>query len=430
MIILNYFCLLIFALSFAVHAENKPVDLPYVSTAPTAPEPTGIKVTNKVDAKSCHFDDVSAVASKAEPGTQVNIPAGNCDWGLHSLKVGPGVYIRGAGKTQTIISRNTPPEPTNPDKTGAGNALMTIDCAPGKPNALSNLTLQGNGRGGEPQNGSDQRDNGLKLNGFRLVNGTRSSSPCENFRVFNTKFSGFGFSAINITGDPTKTSGVIFNNDFLHNYFYQAINKGVILGYGVVVYGDSSWPNLALGTADNVFIENNFMLGNRHHVASNHSSRYVFRYNTAITTSATKSHYALDVHGRLATERTYTGSRQYEIYGNIIEANLPQGEGARTAAGIRGGDGVIFNNTIGPQFRFGIELMVEGSYDGQGKLNCKSAPDTISDLYIWDNKLNMAHVEKNGVTSVCSDIVKPGRDFFMQQKKGYTPYTYPHPLRQ
>lgn len=411
------------------HAEIKPAGLPYVGSAPTAPEPTGIKVTNKVDARSCSFDDVSAVASRAEPGTQVNIPAGTCDWGLNSLKVGPGVYIRGAGKNLTVIARNTPDESANPEKIGPGNFLITFNCAPGKPNALSNLALQGNGKGGEKSNGSDQRDNGLMLNGWKYSGGARLSSACEDFRVFNAKFSGFGASAITVNGSPVANRGVVFNNDFINNYFFHPRHKAVILGYGVVVYGDGSWPGLALGSADNIFIENNYMAGNRHHVASNNSSRYVFRYNTAVTTASTKNDFALDAHGRAEQNGSPTGSRQYEIYGNVINTDLPRSDVARTAIGIRGGDGVIFNNTIAAQFRYGLELMVEGGYDAQGKLSCKMPPDRITDLFIWDNTLPMPNSTVNGVISVCPEVVKIDRDYFLRPKKGYTPFSYPHPLR-
>jgi hypothetical protein len=423
-----FFTLLFVASMMHSHAENA-AGLPYVGTAPTAPEPTGIKVTTKVDAKSCSFADVSAVAADAVPGTQVNIPAGTCDWGLNSLKVGPGVYIKGAGKNQTTIVRNPSADPASAEKRGPGNYLITFNCAPGKPNTLSNLTLQGSGKGGEKQNGSDERDNGLHLSGWKYVNGARMPSSCEDFRIFNTKFSGFGFAAINVNGSPATTRGVIFNNDFINNYFYNTRAQAVVLGYGVSVYGDGSWPDLALGTAENIFIENNYMVGNRHHVASNNSSRYVFRYNTVIATPSTRNDFSVDAHGRGVNNGSKTGSRQYEIYGNVIETDLPKTEMARTAIGIRGGDGVIFNNAIGAQFRLGIELMIEGSYDDKGKLDCKSAPDSIADLYVWDNQLLMPNAAKNGITSVCSEIIKQGRDYFIQPKKGYAPFTYPHPLR-
>jgi hypothetical protein len=426
MIKLNYLCILAAAFSVVAQAENKLADLPYVGTAPTAPEPAGIKVTAKVDAKSCNFDDVSAVASKAEPGTQINIPAGTCDWGLHSLTVGAGVYIRGAGKNLTTILRNPSVDSDKAAKRGPGNFLITFNCAPGKPNTLSNLALLGSGKDGEKQNGSDEKDNGLHLYGWKYVNGARVPSSCEDFRVFNAKFSGFGFSAITINGNPATTRGVIFNNDFIHNYTFDPRSKAVVLGYGVGVFGDGSWPDLALGTVENVFIENNYMLGNRHHVASNNSSRYVFRYNTAIATASTKNDFSIDAHGRGINNGSKTGSRQYEIYGNVIDTDLAKGDAARTAIGLRGGDGVVFNNTVGSQFRYGVELMVEGA----SKLDCKPAPDGIADLSIWENKFLMPNADKNGVTSVCPDAVKLERDYFLQAKKAYTPFTYPHPLRQ
>ncbi len=429
MIKLIFLCILLGACSAVGHAENKSTDLPYVGSAPTAPEPAGIRVTNKVDAKSCNFVDVAAVATNAEAGTQINIPAGHCDWGMNALKVGAGVYLKGAGKNLTVIARTRPPETDNPEKNGPGSSLITFNCAPGRPNTLSNLTLQGSGNGGEKLNGSDQRENGLTLNGWQYSGNVRLSSACEDFRVFNTKFSGFGSAAITVTGDPTKNRGVIFNNDISHNYFYHPRHKAVILGYGVVVYGDGSWPALSLGTADNIFIENNYMIGNRHHVASNNASRYVFRYNTTFTTVSGKNDFALDAHGRAAQNGSPTGSRQVEIYANVINTELPPNDIARTAIGIRGGDGVIFNNSIGAQFRYGVELMIEGGYDAKGNLTCKDPPDRIADLYIWDNKLPMPNASTNGVISVCPDVVKIDRDYFVQAKKGYVPFTYPHPLR-
>lgn len=430
MIKLSFYIIFFAASILQAHAENVATGLPYVGTAPTAPEPAGIKVTAKVDAKSCSFTDVSAVAENAVPGTQVNIPAGTCDWGLNSLKVGAGVYLKGAGKNQTIIVRNPSADPANAEKRGPGNYLITFNCAPGKPNTLSNLTLQGGGKGSEINNGNDARDNGLLLNGWQYVNGARLGSPCDDFRIFNSKFSGFGFSGINITGNPSNTRGVIFNNDFMYNYSYVPASKSITLGYGVSVFGDASWPELALGTADNIFIEDNYMVGNRHHIASNNSSRYVFRYNTAISTASTRNHFALDAHGRGDSKGSATGSRQYEIYRNVLNTDLPDSGTARTAVGIRGGDGVIFDNDISALFRFGIELMIEGATDGEGKLTCKDAPDRISNLYIWNNKLPIREAEKNGVISTCPDIVKLGRDYFLQPKKGYTPFTYPHPLRK
>ncbi len=430
MIKLNYFCVLLLCCNLHAQAESKPAALPYTDTAPTAPEPSGIKVTTKVDAKSCSFEDVEMVAAKAGPGTQVNIPAGTCDWGLSSLKVGPGVYIKGAGKNQTVLVRNPNADPAIAAKRPGGNFMITFNCAPGKPNTFSNLTLQASGKGGEKQNGSDERDNGLHLQGWKYVNGVRESSPCQDFRVFNSKFTGFGFSAITVNGVPTATRGVIFNNDFIHNFTFDSLTRGVILGYGVVVYGDGSWPELTLGTADNIFIENNYMYGNRHHVASNNASRYVFRYNTGTSIVSAKNFYPIDAHGRGENNGSKAGSRQYEIYGNVLNAELPPSEHIRSAVGLRGGDGVLFNNTFSSQFRAGIELYVEGSVNSFGGVTCKPAPDSIANLYIWDNPFLMADAAKNGVVSTCPEIVKLGRDYFLQAKKNYAPFAYPHPLRQ
>ncbi len=400
------------------------------SEPPPAPEPAGIKVARTVTAKSCNFADVSEVVTSAKAETKVQIPAGICDWGTQSLSVGPGIYLKGAGKRATIIKRTTPIDSANQEKKGNPHYLVTIHCSPGQPNSFSDISLQGNGVGlGDPkENDADPRDNGLKLNGWKYVEGKLTPSPCQDFRVFNAHFFGFGFAAVTVVGDPRQTRGVIFKNDFLNNYYYNARIKTTILGYGVAVYGDNSWPELALGTADNIFIEDNNMSGNRHHVASNQSSRYVFRHNFASATPITRNDVSVDAHGR--SSATTTGSRQVEIYGNQLDAAMPKSETARAAIGIRGGDGVIFNNTISEKFRYGIELQVEGSYNGFGRLDCSnSPPDRITSLYIWGNTINTANPDTTGIFSDCPDVVKQDRDYFLTKKPGYTPYIYPHPLR-
>jgi len=299
--------------------------------------------------------------------------------------------LRGAGKDKTTIRRvGSVPE---------SRYLIAFDCSNGKRAGLSDMTLVGNGNGA------------IWDKGLALLKG------CVDFTVTNTKFTKFVFAAVEIVG-PAQQRGVIYKNDFVDNYNASVRN----LGYGVVVYGDGSWPALELGTQNAVFIEDNYMSGNRHHVASNNGSRYVFRHNTVIATDLTKDYAMVDAHGLSSSPR---GSRSYEIYENSYTTS---GTGTvRTAVGIRGGDGVIFGNTVGARIARAVELEVEG-------FTCGTYPgkDQIRQLHIWGNTggAMAGYADANGLANSCPASIQAGRDYFTSAKAGYTPYAYPHPLRK
>ncbi|NMM28224.1 MAG: hypothetical protein HHJ12_13290 [Glaciimonas sp.] len=277
--------------------------------------------------------------------------------------------------------------------------MIAFDCSNGKRAGLSDITLIGNGNGA------------ILDKGLALLNG------CVDFSVANSKFTKFISAAVEVNGSM-KQRGVIYNNDFVDNYSDSVRN----LGYGVVVYGDGTWPTLELGTQNAVFIENNMMTGNRHNVASNNSSRYVFRFNTVIANDVTKDFAMSDAHGLSSSPR---GSRSYEIYNNNFSANLSGGLEA-TAIGVRGGDGVIFNNTVASGIARAVSLEVEGFTCGQ-----YPGPDQIRNLYIWNNTGGAVngYSDALGIDNTCTSSVQLNRDYFRTAKAGYTPYTYPHPLR-
>ncbi len=232
----------------------------------------------------------------------------------------------------------------------------------------------------------------------------------------DSKFTRFTFSAIYV-GDSPGQRGVIYRNNFIDNYAPALAN----LGYGVVVYGGGAWPALDLGSQNAVFVEDNYFSGNRHNIASNNGSVYVFRYNTVVGTDAAKDYAMTDAHGVSSSPR---GSRSYEIYNNSYSTNISGGL-QRSAIGIRGGDGVIFNNTAPASISRTIELMTEGfscgSYPG---------PDQIRSLYIWNNSANPQNgYTSNGIDNTCPSSIGLNRDYFLSPRPGYTPYTYPHPLR-
>ncbi|MEI6092044.1 MAG: T9SS type A sorting domain-containing protein, partial [bacterium] len=162
--------------------------------------------------------------------------------------------------------------------------------------------------------------------------------------------------------------------------------------------------------------------GNRHNIASNNSSRYVFRYNQVVGQDSVRIYAMTDAHGYSSWPE---GSRSYEIYENHYSSNATNP--MRTAIGIRGGDGVIFNNSCTNQILRTIELSVEGFTCG----STYPGRDQILSLYIWHNE---SHDDlgytTNGVCNNCSTSILLNRDYFINaQPNGYIPYTYPHPFR-
>jgi hypothetical protein len=371
--------------AFAAPGQNKgaTVDTTTPTDTTTTTTPTTTTTTTSgpsVTVASCAFSAVQSAVNSAAAGTTVKIPAGDCNWGTSQLNVPGGVYLQGAGKDVTILRRV--------GSVSESAYLINYDCSNGQRAILTDMTLVGNGNGS------------IHDKGLGLQNG------CVDFKVTNNKITKFIFAGIYIQG-PLKQRGVIYKNDFIDNYSNDLRN----LGYGVAIYGDGTWPALELGTQNAVFVEDNYMKGNRHHVASNNSSRYVFRYNTVIANDLTKDFAMTDAHGKSSSP---TGSRSWEIYKNNYSAQLSSGQ-VYAAIGMRGGDGVIFDNTIGSNIANPVMLDLEG-------FSCGTYPATgqIRQAWIW----NSGTIKNN-----CSASIQLGRDYFTSAKSGYVPYTYPHPLR-
>ncbi|OLD97566.1 MAG: hypothetical protein AUG80_11095 [Candidatus Rokubacteria bacterium 13_1_20CM_4_68_9] len=232
-----------------------------------------------------------------------------------------------------------------------------------------------------------------------------------DFRIHNVAFQNLS-RGIEIHGDPIVTRGVIYLNTFTDMYYLDPVRGA--LGYGVVVYGSGTWPPLRLGTAQSVFIEDNTFTRNRHAVASNNGSRYVFRFNTIIDNRENAA--AIDAHGRGVWPR---GSRQYEIYGNTVDNAVPRYAGVAP----RGGDGVIFSNRFSFNVTNDLLLTNEGGCVGLYPL-----PDQIRSLYIWNNTVPNGASARIVLQAGCETFIQVNRDFFLTPPPAYTPFIHPHPL--
>jgi hypothetical protein len=357
------------------------VNLPVAAASVTTSVTTAAPATD-IKASSCAFTAVQNAVTTALSGQTVNIPAGDCDWGASQLDVPAGIAVKGAGRDATIL-RRTAAVATN-------TYMVRFDCGNGRQARFSGMTLVG-------ANLSASEDRGLGL-----------INTCVDFVVTDAKFTRFVFAGVEVRGGAQQR-GVIANSQFIDNYNSTVHN----LGYGVVVLGDGSWPALELGSANAVYVEDNYMYGNRHHIAANNGARYVFRHNVGVATDLTKDFPQVDAHGLSSSPR---GTRSWEVYDNQLSAQLSSGRNF-AGVGIRGGDGVIFHNTYSSNIAYPVALILEGA-------SCGTYPvqDQVRQAFI-------SETAPNPVSSQCEASIALNREYFLKSMPGYTPYTYPHPLR-
>ena len=373
---------------------------------------------NVVSAISCDLNDVYAAVDFANNGEIVQIPEGICDWD-ETLTTKKEIHLRGAGKDKTIL-RRMPSAPRTMVEYDA-----TYD-APDIPNTerfkFSGIKLQD--LGGPYENGYEAS---------RVSEGLIIQSGAEDFLVYDSEFEGFSHACVLVkdyigTSDVRpdgRSKGVIYNNRFINCYMQG-------LGYGVHVSGnqEKNWDiyPLDIGSEQAVFIEDNYFTGCRHAVASGYGSRYICRYNFF---EGNRRSHTIDAHGWPMPE-TNRGSRLYEIYENTVVGN---DEYDPDGIQIRGGDGVIFNNTMHTFIAYSIIL----SQDNQGICRETGWPckDQIRELHMWGNTEDGSLINATGIGNALVRLVHPGieqtlqegRDFFFYPRPGYTPYQYPHPLR-
>ncbi len=299
--------------------------------------------------------------------------------------------------------------------------------------------------------GSLAADNGVRIDNTR------------GFVVTNCRFEHFGAAGIRVMHRDRMANGLIYNNEFIHNYKYK-----VDLGYGVSVYGNNNeWvPDPEFGTGNFIFIENNYFSEHRHSVCGGGAARYVFRYNEVVDNLWG---HAIDAHeargGTLGYSSNYFSSRAYEVYNNHLYNTVfkdgtpiatpgidPRSWLVRSAIGFRGGEGIVHNNKF-EAYRFGFELFVfvhfpdDGPYPISYQVGWESgknlgpnhtgidAQSAAGDLFEWDNDYVSFDPSNSGLMEFYTYYESPDRllkdrDYHRDTPRpGYTPYVYPHPRR-
>jgi hypothetical protein len=279
-------------------------------------------------------------------------------------------------------------------------------------------------------NGKSFRMADIKLVGYRYFNSSSTYvfralsivGPIVDFRIDHCHFQdttgGIG------VGGPANSvvCGVIDHCKLVNS---RAIVKPYVLdcdvdyGVGFIRSGTTFWDDnidnvLGHYTGYTVFIEDCYFEKWRHCVSANDGAHYVFRHNVI---KNDVGYGSLDAHGTY----NYVGTRAVEIYENqMIDPVGSSDDTPLTKDGvyIRGGGGVIFNNTVvGYENRF-IYTSREGSVE-------KCWPH---DLWIWNNAVTGSSYYIQVYNDPDKGAPQENVDYFLYAKAEYTPYPYPHPL--
>ncbi|MBN1524601.1 MAG: hypothetical protein JW904_08965 [Spirochaetales bacterium] len=338
---------------------------------------------------------VQHAVNQAADGDTIVLPKGQAEWN-DSLSISSGIHLKGQGPGNTVISQT--------ETDGSAN-LVYIAGKQGAPFMVSAITFTA------PASIEPNQSTSIFIAG-----------DCKNFRITNCAFTAQNGHSINIRG---YTYGVIDHCDFL-----SAAQEVIVVFDGN--NGEDSWLRpLSLGTQDAVFVEDctfDFQTKGDHAITSNNGARYVFRYNTIQSSRDTNS-TQVDAHGNYFADR---GTFSVEIYNNTLKSG-------RSWYGlyIRGGTGVIFNNTFTGDYPNPIvftcyRAFVEDAGTPCGYVACSwPAIDQIHDFHVWNNVCNEAPASVTVLDRGQDQLfVQKGRDYFETPLAGYTPFVYPHPLNK
>jgi hypothetical protein len=333
-----------------------------------------------IQAASCSQSHVQSAINSASSGDRVLVPAGTCTWDSVEIPNGKAITLQGAGPDLTKIS-------------GAGYTLL-----------INHI-----GSGGVRVTGFEFKQTGFTStdkfnNSFIRVRG-------QNWRIHGNKFVNgegptfmFCIQTRALAGDPNVWPGLIDNNEFVDCHIWLNGNAG---GGPANSGASKMWSEpLDLGGPDNVFVEDNHFLytgtderNGVQHVDAGYAMRYVLRHNTFLQGIT-------DFHGLNITNTR--GGRSWEIYDNTYHSTVAR---SWLAIRLRGGTGVVFNNTTSGTYGNGIIRMDNSrSHQTQHNPPCdgKSNIDGNIDEYGWP----------------CRDQVGRGQDeFFWTSESGPPPQT-------
>jgi hypothetical protein len=405
-----------------------------------------------IAANSCSQVDVQAAINAAAPGDTVNIPAGNCTWS--GVTLAKAITLSGAGETATTIAL------------GAGSGMLRITKQTNGPTRFKNLTFSVSNNSSTPH--------------AVVVNGPWPNGQPVIFQDLAIRLSGADFVTIETPG------GVIFSRITFTGGWGNALLTGKDPSDTA-----GSWRSAdTLGTRDttgfaNIYIEDSTFTGGTV-TDCDDGCRAVMRHNVLNNSIGFNSH---------GMDTSAFGMRHFEIYANAFrfpDKSCPGGSqfslsNINQFIWIRGGSGVIYNNTFDPlssacwgrkpDWRFDIRGVEDARRNAAGQsISCGQvtypAPHQLGQnhngtaqftdpIWVWGNtstdspqggslyiRLEAGFDWGNPCGFDFSTLFRWGRDAVNTSvgtnlcsgngctvdgqggtaKAGYSPYAYPHPL--
>lgn len=305
-----------------------------------------VRQPNTITAASPSFADVSAAIALANSGDTVIVPAGAATWSSQ-LAVTKAIRLIGAGVGNTTIT--------------SSYSGYVIKYQPASPNPSDLFRLSG------------FTFNMGSVSGRHFLILVNKTSTSVYVRVDHNSATGNDGYCIEIGG---VIYGVIDNNTLSSNYYILSV-------YG---NNESSWRNLTfqLGTSENLYFEDNTCASKNVFHAGGAGGRYCARHNTYTFTSSPLWPW-FDQHGNQGSGTNLSGMGT-EIYENTL---IDVYNGGGLAFDHRGGIAVCYNNNIISTGSFDLRCREEyndnlnppaTSPDGQ--------PQHVSGSYYWNNTQN------------------------------------------
>lgn len=375
-----------------------------------------------VAAPDCSAAAVQAAIDAAAPGDVVTVPAGSCSWAgtVVALPSDKKLTLQGAGVDATKI-------------TALDVAVRIGDVGTGGASRVTGFTFVG---GGIQVDGDGWRVDHVKFqNASGLIDGVLA----------------YGLRP----GAPYGPTGLVDHVQFINA-------RVLVIGFPDIPTGEAPMTAspLGLGDANAVYIEDSSFTfsGQPNVIDCNYAGRFVFRRNTVNGSS-------IDAHSVQGWNRA---CRRWEIYDNAITTSVPY----FTPMFIRGGTGVIFDNTITGSWSepfisfdnvrsfesrpnwFPVDQTHPGACDGSSPwdgnqtsngwpcrdqigrggditpwTNASPYPRQTSEpAYLWNNTMNGAPAQVQ-IRNDSGAWIQAGRDYVNgTPRPGYAALPYPHPL--
>jgi hypothetical protein len=326
---------------------------------PCACEAPEQKPTQPHDTPGVSYDEVKKAISDAKPGDTVIVPSGSATWdrqliitkGIRLIAKTPGgVTITGNYRAPNLGNNNN-----------IANYLIVY--MPTDPSL----------------------DSGFRLSGFILDGGGKcllfafynlTSSPTRKNRVDHNIFRN---SAGRLMYSVGSTFGVIDNNEFHGGGPITGSNGG----------GDLAWHSLTyeFGTEENLYYEDNSFFMTDTAFDGGGAGRYAVRHNSFHYSNQSKGLYpCFDMHGNSAV--TNPSGFGVEIYENTIYIESP-GIGM-TIFDQRGGRGLLFNNNVISNSTVTSKAQEEhlDSDNPPATSPIDGRPQHVHQSYYWGNRKN------------------------------------------